>query len=163
VSFSDRQTEKSFYRTSDGKVIFYPLGPFGTGYEIPNDEKYKEIYQSLKRFNSISLSVTLYTGGLAILLLPIVIVIWFFLHKKWVRGLVKSNKKLTIDKQAKVSGLDELWFGVIGCLLFVVCGRWFIFYTQGNHFIAIVVILLFGGFGVFNGWMLWIKKSSVEK
>ena len=159
MGFSDRRTAEHFHRTSDGKTIFYPWGVLGAGYEIPNDQKYQEIYDSLKKFNSICLSIILFSAGLGLLLLPIITIIWIILVKKWVRGLVKANEKLTLHKQAKDSNLDELWFGAIVSLLFVVGGIWLIFNTQGNHFLGIVTILFFGSAGIFEGWMIWIKKS----
>ncbi len=46
--YFDGSASALFKKTEDGRVIFYPWGVLGSGYEIPTDQRYREIRQFVK-------------------------------------------------------------------------------------------------------------------
>lgn len=169
MGYFDGLADGSFKRTDDGRIIFYPWGILGSGYEIPTDESYREIRQYVKRYLIVSLPLVIalfiFAGWLfAFVALPILFLAYLFKIRNLTREFTKASEKLSLKEsyqlQAASHNLGVLWALEIGSIILVLLGIGILFVSREAHFVAIVSILFFGLCSLAIGFMIRVKLTK---
>jgi hypothetical protein len=139
-----------FRKSSEGNLIFYPYGKFGSGYIIIDDDQIK-IKKFLNRYLKISfplilLSVFLF-GIYAFVLLFIFILFYSIKIKNLLANAKRTREKIKIKEilrnMAVSMGIPTSIFMLIASIL-MVGGSAFVLFYRNEKLIGILGLLFFG-------------------
>jgi len=130
MDFLDRLIELNFEQDVEGRELFFPHGVWSHGYVVPTRDAADAIRTFLRRYHSIVLAILFVSvvlmRGYALLLVPVVLILYPFLIRTQTRGLERSAERRkfrdVLKRRAKVFGWGQVVLGLLGSTLFVVLG-----------------------------------------
>ena len=153
MGYFDGLTASIFKTNEIGQVIFYPWGIIGKGYILSCEEKQIKVRKFIKLYYIVSLSliigIQIALGWLYnIILLPFLFAWYYFTIINYLKGLSKTDEKLTMKESAtnsaKAHNIETLWAMLIASVLFVLAGIFILIANMDKWIIALMDIVFFG-------------------
>jgi hypothetical protein len=153
----------SFKTDEKGQVIFYPWGKMGKGYILSRDEQQIEISKFVKLYYVISFASIIGLGIVlgwlyTVILLPFLFAWYYFVITKRLKGLSKSDEKLTLKESytssAKAHNAVTLWIMLACSVLFVLAGIFILIVNKEEWILALLSITFFGVCGIAIAYMI---------
>ncbi len=170
--YLDRMISGYFKTAQDGRKLFYPWGPLGSGYVIASEKDYTRVAGSLKTYIVVLTALTIGAFSLAgylsaLVMLPGAIIFYFFWKPYLVRGLQPSEEKLSLREsytnQALARSPKELWsweiagLVVLGVSVVTLTGEDFESRLTGLALLVIAVFCM-----SFAAWMLVLRRRATR-
>jgi hypothetical protein len=177
MGYFDALANGFFKEIPNGRVIFYPWAALGRGYELPTEEKHREIRQFVKRYFIVIVVLGIILGTVADLigvsgwlmafLFPLTLMTAYqFRVQSLTRDLRKTDQKLSLlesyRNQAASLSMAMLWLMEIGSILIVFLGVGGLLLGI-DPLLAIAIILIFGGFCIVFGYMIRTKRDLARQ
>lgn len=168
MGYFDGLTEASFKKDSQGQTLFFPWGVIGKGYIVTDSKKEAQLRKFTKLNYMITLPVVIFNQVVFgyvpnLILLPIYLITFVLLLKKYTSGLPIATDKLKVAEAYKNSarkhslftlvalGLSSLIFTIMG-VIFIVEGR--------NVILGAFAVALFGFTTAAMAYMSWNKIKN---
>jgi hypothetical protein len=177
MGYFDALANGLFKGAPNGRVIFYPWGALGRGYELPTEEKHREIRQFVKRYFIVFLVLVIIAGTVADLmgvsgwlmafLFPLALMTAYqFRVQSLTRGLRKTDQKLSLlesyRNQAASLSMAMLWLMEFGSILFGLLGIGGLLLGI-DPLLAIASISISGGLCIVFGYMIRTKRHLARQ
>ena len=112
MGYFRRLVDSSFKIDGCGNTIFFPWGIWGKGYLLPDKKTEERIRKFITWYHVVGLMLILVTGVFLMLwgvafavLIPIAVVIWCLQARHYIKGLKKTEERLTWkDNFKKICG-----------------------------------------------------------
>ena len=108
MGYFRRLSDALFKTDSHGNTIFYPWGMIGKGYVLPDRQTEDKVRRFVIWYHFTVLVTLLFVGAFLglwivnlIVVLPVVIILWGLIVKRFTKGLQPSDKKLTFSENFK--------------------------------------------------------------
>ena len=170
MGYFDGLTDAIFKKDVQGRDLFFPYGILGSGYVLTSEEQKNKIRKFIKimyivMLPGIYVAAMLIGFWIAIVILPIYYVWYYFMMKKMMTGLNKSEEKLKVSESYKNSARSHnLWVLIVLELftfVFVIAGI-FIIFSTANLWFGVLTILFFGFCSAAIGYMI-VSKIKTKK
>jgi hypothetical protein len=149
-----------FKRSTQGHILFYPLGPMGTGYIIDTDAEFRRIHAAVVKSLMILVAIMMLCPFIGLWLFALVPVVYggaWLLAKRLTSGLKRSKEKLnrgeSITDTVRTFNLKTL---VAICLVSVgltICTL--LLLKPSPLFFELVILFIF--FALTTGLMIEVK------
>lgn len=170
MSYFDGLTEASFKKNNEGQTLYYPWGVLGRGYLVTDIEKENQLRKFTKMNYVIILPIVVITQILFgiipnLVILPIYMIVFVVLLKKFTAGLPTVTEKLKVGEAYRNSASRHNLFTLIileiAALLFALAGLLFIIEGR-NVLLGVFAVVLFGFTAAAIAFMAWskIKKNK---
>lgn len=128
MNLLENQINAIFKTDAEGKTVFFPWGPFGKGYVVPDDTKEQQIRRFLGIYSPLSsvfsgiviwISLLINTPWLNVVIIPFIILPYIVGIMLLLKGLVISDMDMTYNAYiAKLGTIFTVLFliGAIGNL-----------------------------------------------
>jgi hypothetical protein len=148
MGYLDALTSRAFKTMPDGRKVFFPLGVLVRGYVVGSERDYERLR---RQYTILFIAVVLPIGAViaheyvaALILMVAYCAIYFAWMWHVLRGLQRSDERLSLREQARTSNPVVLWAGLIVSIGFVVLGFLILMADLGKWLAAVPAIVLFG-------------------
>ncbi|MCC6138381.1 MAG: hypothetical protein IT287_07090 [Bdellovibrionaceae bacterium] len=168
MGYFDGLTEASFKKNNLGQTLYYPWGVMGKGYLVIDNAREQQLRKFTKLNYLITLPVVIFNqvifGVLPnLILLPIYIVTFIFLLRKYTSNLPVVTEKLGVKEAYRNSAsrhsLTTLLALEVVAIAFVTMGILFIIEGR-NTYLGIFAVALFGFTAIAIGYMSIFKIKN---
>lgn len=169
MGYFDGLTDGAFKTDTQGRQVFYPWGVLGKGYVMRDSEHHESLRGKIKLMYQITLPVVILNqivfGFVAnLIFLPLYIVWYLVMLKRWTTGLEISSEKMTVKEarrnSAKSHNRGTLIFFVIVSVVFVLLGL--LVMADGHFWPGLFCSVFFAACGGMIGLMLRDKSKASE-
>lgn len=167
MGYFDGLTDAAFKTDAAGRQVFYPWGVLGKGYVTRDVEHYEDLRENIKLMYMVVLPVIIVNQVIFgvkanLIFLPLYLVWYLVMLKRWTSGLEISGEKMTVAEarrnSAKSHNRGTLIFFVIISVIFVLLGLMMV--AGGQVWPGLFVAGFFGACGVMIGLMLRDKSKA---
>lgn len=167
MGYFDGLTDAAFKTDMQGRQVFYPWGVLGKGYVTRDATHYTELRDNIKWMYMVVLPAIIINQAIFgvkanLVFLPLYLVWYLVMLKRWTSGLEISGEKMTVAEarrnSAKSHNRGTLIFFVIVSVIFVLLGL--LIAAGGQLLPGLFVAGFFGACGVMIGLMLRDKSKA---